>query len=406
MSTLTPTYKPQTYSSRYAAAQPYALPIRSVIISPQGGSSGIDLTKSYGPSSPESVVYIPRPEMGGTLNTQSNLAPRKELDLYDNFLSSQDDFTPELKDIVGMYMDTPMDLTDVLVYGHESATRPDNINQLAKDRSQIVKMHQDLKKEALDHRIRVAKIINDNKNVFPVRTDPNGQHLRNAIADLNNPPPKPEKTGHQLRELKDDITVLLNKEITCLPENKYFERQRGIEMRSQMYPTTIIKEQGPTQVISTPSRPTIKINLTPEDKYISHEVIKNNPNDEAKVLIEKQPARSVSPIPVYRPQTVISSPSPPPKKKSPTKSIVQLVQSSIEQYQTPPPVERNLVPVKSDKKRESVLVMSEKVPNRGDNVKYWEAHHPYLSDSEERPKFLAGTSTKSFEVQDGKKVLI
>lgn len=401
MSTLTPTYQPQTYSSRYGAAQPYAQPIRSVIISPQGGSSGIDLTKSYVPSSPESLVYIPRPQLAGTLNTQSHLAPRKELDLYDNFMSSQDDFTPEIKDIVGMYMDTPMDLTDVLVYGHESATRPDNINQLAKDRPQIVKMHQDLKKEAIDHRARVAKIVNDNKHVFPVRTDPNGQHLRNAIADINNPPPKPEKTGHQLKELKDDITVLLNKEITCQPENKYFERQRGIEMKNQMYPTTIIKEQGPTQVISTPSKPTIKINLTPEDRYISHEVIKNNPNDDAKVLIQKQPVRSVSPIPVYRPQTVISSPSPPPKKKSPTKSIVQLVQSSIEEYQTTPPVERNLVPVRNDKNRESVLVTAEKVPNRGDDVKYWEARHPYLSDSDERPKFLAGATTKSFEVQDG-----
>lgn len=402
MSSLTPS----VYTSSYSPAQPFAQPIRSVIISPQNGTSSIDLTKSYGPIISEQVYRPARPDMGGSLNQQSTLAPKRELDLYDNFLSSQDDFTPDIKDIIGMYIDTPLDLTDVLVYGHESATRPDNINKLGRDRSQIVKMHEDLKREALEHRKKVAKIINDNIQVFPQRNDSNGIHLRNAVADLNNPPSKPEKTGLQLRELKDDITILLDREITCLPENKFFERQKGPTMRSKMYPITVVKEQAPPQIISTPSKPTIKIKLTPEDKYVSHEVIKNNPNDDAKVLIEKQPARSVSPIPVYNQLRTILSPSPSPSKRSPTKSIVQFCQSVLEEYQTPPPVDRNLVPVKSDKKREAVLVMSEKAPTRSDNVKYWEERHPYLSDPDQRPKFLGGTSTVSFEVQDGSDSLI
>lgn len=395
------TYSNQPYTSTYQPAQP----ARHVVLSQQGGQSGIDFTKSYVITNPE-PDYRTRSDLGGSLNTQSRLPERKDLDLYDNFLSSQDEFTPELKEIIGMYMDTPLDLTDVLVYGHESATRVDNIGKLAKDRPQVMRMHQDLKKEALDHRKRVAKIVNDNRHIFPERSDINGQHLKNAYQDINNPPSTPDKTSHQMRELKDDITVLLDKEITCLPQNKYEERMKGPALRRQMYPTTIIKEKGDTTVITTPSKPTIKIKLTPEDKYIGHEIIKNNPNDEAKVLIEKQPARSVSPVPVYRPETIqryvsSTSPSPPPRKRSPTKSTVQLGKSSLEQYQTPPPVERNLVPIRSEPKRESVLVVSEKVPTRGDNVKYWEQRHPYLSDDVERPKFLAGTSTTRYEVQDG-----
>ena len=58
------------------------------------------------------------------------------------------------------------------------------------------------------------------------------------------------------------------------------------------------------------------------------------------------------------------------------------------------------IKISKPRKRESVMVMSEKQPSRQDLAKYYEKRHPYLSDDIERPKFLAGTSTRSFEVQD------
>ena len=52
---------------------------------------------------------------------------RRDLELFDTYMSSQDDFTPDLKSVIGMYMDNALDITDILVYGHESANRPDNL---------------------------------------------------------------------------------------------------------------------------------------------------------------------------------------------------------------------------------------------------------------------------------------
>jgi hypothetical protein len=334
--------------STYNTPAAYTGPGR-ISLSPQSGI-GMDLTRSMSPRV-ETSPY--RGNLNGAINVQSNLGPRKELDLYDNFLSSQDDFTPEIKNLIGMYLDTPLDLADILVYGHESATRPDNLAKLCNDRTRILKMHEDLKQEALLHRQRVAQIVNDNKTLFPERPDANGQHLKNAIFDLNNTPRGPDKVSQQMRELKDDITVLLDKDITTLPQNKYSERQLGKSKRSQLYP------QAAPVVINQPASSTVKLKLSPDDKYVSHEVMSKNPSDDVKVVIEKQPApvmRSVSPPPVYRPEVVnrtIMSPSPPPKIRSPTKSAVSLNQSTLEQYQTPPPlppviIERNIVPVRPE----------------------------------------------------------
>lgn len=46
------------------------------------------------------------------------------------------------------------------------------------------------------------------------------------------------------------------------------------------------------------------------------------------------------------------------------------------------------------------MVSSELPATRKDNVKYYENRHPYLSDPNQRPKFLSGGATNSFEVND------
>jgi hypothetical protein len=331
--------------SAYNTPVTYPGPSR-MTLSPRSGTN-LDLTRSIGPRV-ETSPY--RSNLNGNINVQPSLSPRKDLDLYDNFISSQDEFTPEIKNLIGMYLDTPLNVADILVNGHESATRPDNVQKLPNDRARIAKMHEDLKQEALQHRQRVARIINDNKTVFPERPDPSGQNLRNAIFDLNNAPRGPDKVSQKMREVKDDITVILDKDITTLPQNKYNERQLGKVKRSQLYP------QATPTVISQPASSTVKLKLSPDDRYVSHEVLSKNPYDDVKVVIEKpsQP-RSVSPPPVYRPEVIPASfmpPSPPQKVRSPTKSAVSLNQSTLEQYQTPPPqpviVERNVVPVRPE----------------------------------------------------------
>jgi hypothetical protein len=82
---------------------------------------------------------------------------RRELDLYDSYLNSHDDFTPELKQIIGMYVDNALDTTDALVYSHETLNRPENSAQLARDRVALQKFHQDLRTEAAMHKYSTVK---------------------------------------------------------------------------------------------------------------------------------------------------------------------------------------------------------------------------------------------------------
>jgi hypothetical protein len=95
----------------------------------------------------------PRPSQISTfIPQQQPQYLRRDLDLYDSYLNSNDEFTPDLKQIIGMYMDNTLDTTDALVYGHETLNRPENSAQLVRDRAALQKFHQDLKTEAILHK--------------------------------------------------------------------------------------------------------------------------------------------------------------------------------------------------------------------------------------------------------------
>ena len=87
---------------------------------------------------------------------------------------------------------------------------------------------------------------------------------------------------------------------------------------------------------------TVKIKLSPDDRFIGHDVIKQSPTDDVKVIIDKQPAmRTISPPPtVYR--SVSPAPAPvttvvtePPRRKAPVKNIVTKQVANLEEFQSP-----------------------------------------------------------------------
>lgn len=271
---------------------------------------------------------------------------RQDLEVFDTFMSSQDDFTPEIKSIIGMYMDNALDITDILVYGHESLNRPDNLLNLAKDRPALVRLHNELRNEAAQHRQRLARIIEEVKPKIPVRNDANGVILRNAINAINNPSDRPEKTGLQLYGAKDDICIILDRDITGQNTRKFDERNLARIKKDSMYPAS-------RSLTVIPNHATVKIKLNPEDKFVGHEVTKNTPTDDVKVIIDKQPGqfiRTISPPPQIV-RTVSPMPQPEPKKKAPVKSQVTTTSGTLENFSSPTKAPVETVKIENEPQR-------------------------------------------------------
>lgn len=287
----------------------------------------------------------------------STTVGRKDLDLYDNYQSSFDDFTPDLRKIIGMYVDTSLDVADILVYGHEAMCRPENLLSFANDRHLVQKVHNDLKQESAAHRQRVAKIMEELKPKIPLRNDPNGLVLRNALQSIQTSGERPEKTSAQLKDVRDDLVILLDPEMTGQPLRKYDEGQLARIKKDQLSRKNVVMMNS---VAHAPSSSTIKIKLQPDDRYIGHEVTKANPADDVRVVIDKQQPviyRQASPAPtmvtVARPpeQVVVK------KSKTPTKNKITTSQASIEDYRSAqksaepvivqPEVQRSFVPARS-----------------------------------------------------------
>jgi hypothetical protein len=286
----------------------------------------------------------------------SSSTARRDLEFFDNYQSSFDDFTPDIRKIIGMYMDTSLDVADVLVHGHESMCRPENLINFANDRNHVQKAHNDLKAEAAAHRQRVAKIFEDLKPKIPIRNDTNGMHLRNALQSIQTPGERPEKTSAQLKEVKDDLVIILDPEMTGQPLRKYDEAQLAKVKKDQLSKKNVVMMNS----THAPSNSTIKIKLQPDDRYIGHEVTKGHPADDVRVVIDKQQPivyRQASPSPTIVTVTRPSEPVIVRKSKTPTKNRITTSQASIEDYRSlqksaeplivEQEVQRSFVPVRS-----------------------------------------------------------
>lgn len=303
-----------------------------------------------------------RPSNQGYVMSSSQLPAsatgRKDLDFYDNYQSSFDDFTPDLRKIIGMYVDTSLDVADILVYGHEAMCRPENLLNFANDRHLVQKVHNDLKQESAAHRQRVARIIEELKPKIPIRSDPNGLVLRNALQSIQTPGERPEKTSAQLKDVRDDLVILLDPEMTGQPLRKYDEGQLARIKKDQLSRKNVVMMNS---VAHAPSSSTVKIKLQPDDRYLGHEVTKANPADDVRVVIDKQQPvvyRQASPAPTI--VTVAPRPAEPvvvKKSKTPTKNRITTSQASIEDYRSAqksaepvvvqPEVQRSFVPARS-----------------------------------------------------------
>ena len=104
--------------------------------------------------------------------------------------------------------------------------------------------------------------------------------LRNAITSINLPSDRPEKTGLQRRDARDDLVVILDRDITGINNRKYEERQLARAKKSSLYPivnnTTMVANNA-----------TVKIKLSPDDRFIGHDVIKQSQSDDVKVIVDK-----------------------------------------------------------------------------------------------------------------------
>jgi hypothetical protein len=59
---------------------------------------------------------------------------------------------------------------------------------------------------------------------LPLRSDATGQFFNNAAANLNRQDVRPEVTSNRLREVKDDIAIILDRDMTGLGQRKHAER--------------------------------------------------------------------------------------------------------------------------------------------------------------------------------------
>lgn len=116
----------------------------------------IDYNKT--PSSYRVIEPVYRSEMPRPAQISSFRGPgdpqyiRRDLDLYDAYNDTNGEFTPEIKQVIGMYMDTALDTSEMLVYGHDALNRPENAHLLNRDKLEIQRFHTDLKNEADMHR--------------------------------------------------------------------------------------------------------------------------------------------------------------------------------------------------------------------------------------------------------------
>ena len=121
---------------------------------------------------------------------------RRELDLYDSYLNSNDEFTPELKQIIGMYVDNALDTTDALVYSHETLNRPENNAQLARDRAAVQKFHQDLRTEAAMHKYptvtQTARGSHRRRDEVPTAA---AERLERAVLQQRSDEPEPPRSA-------------------------------------------------------------------------------------------------------------------------------------------------------------------------------------------------------------------
>ena len=173
----------------------------------------------------------------------------------------------------------------------------------------------------------MARIVDEMKFKLPLRNDSSGQFFNNAASNLNRSDVRPDVTSSRLREVKDDIAIILDRDMSGLGHKKTTERSlarvKKDEMSSGSKNVTILNSS------TAPSSALIKIKLTGDDRFIGHEVTKSHPMDDIRVTIDKQ--QTAPPIVYQMPTNFTSlrtiSPSPPPT----------IIRSEV-RHATPPPV--------------------------------------------------------------------
>lgn len=420
--TYTPTsssYQPQV-ETRYET-HPSSIPgYRPVTTTTMTGipQSNIVSSQISGPSYTSTNYQTPQQV---TVINQSPVLPRRDLQLFDTFLNGQDEYSNDVKDLVGMMAGNTLDFSDVLVYGHEAMNLPENQHKIPGNRPNISRVHNEMKKETMLYRQKMARLVDDFKYMLP--QDKN-LPLREALQTVTNPAPNPnpDRTAKHLQNNRDDLCLIIDRDITGLERNRYAEKNLGRIKRQEMNGG----DKVVTQVINqnAPSTSHIKIKLDPESRYLNHEIKQTNPADEVKVIIDKMPAPVVQTYvqPAPQPQVIRTvspapAPSTPTRSRTPQKSRISMGSSVMEEVvpktevvtvkrEAPQQaVVRDFTPTRSaNKMRESFNVIQEpepvKVDERLKHVVYSEPRNQQLLQAPNRTEWFKNHDIQAYESGD------
>lgn len=246
---------------------------------------------------------------------------RHQQELFKSWMNSNDNYTQDIRKIIGYNVDNTLDITDALVHAHEGLNQPGKEYLAVSHGEQLRKAHSDLIRESNIHRENMSKIMQEVKKfVPPHKNEKENKIMNNAFEALSKPNDLTEKTGEQFRELSDDIAIILDPQITGEKEKKPIEKLTAPQKFAALHPAHIVTTGAPT------GSSTVRIKLDPVDKYLTHEVSGTLPPEKVNVIVDRPPKQIVqAPTTSYR--SVVTQPYKP------------LVQAPIQTrtYSPPPP---------------------------------------------------------------------
>jgi len=265
--------------------------------------------------------------------------------LLDSYFNSSEESTPELKSLVALYIDNSFNVIDSLVFSHDIANSPDVRNTI--DPLLMRNVQAKLKEEAMNHRNKVYGILQEVKDKLPPKADNRDRHFRRAMGVLSGPPIN-DATSKLFQEDRDDVSLILDNEITGLHSRRAQEKALAEAKRLELAAPKTIVQQSPSSV---------KIRMDNTGKYITHEINNSGPYQNVQVVLEKM-STSGEPT-MITPIDLTKSYNDGPRRRSPTRSKVTMGQSQIEEYRGPGSalddtpqdreVQRNYIPTRDQK---------------------------------------------------------
>lgn len=240
---------------------------------------------------------IPTPTSAAATPTRL-MTYKRPNELFDAFISTDGQFTPEIKEIIGMSMDNTLNTADILTYSHEILAKTENLPRLAIERNSIDSIHKNIKQEVLNHKQRMNSLLDQLRAKVPSSEVDKSIPLREAVASMQKPTAeKTDVTGKHFMETKDDFCVILDKDITGEPSKKFDERQIA---RFKKQNLSAIFPQTTNQIVQRNYSPTPTSTIYSQPENLQRPDAYTNSRNELQTS-SLNPAQTVPPPPMPRP---------------------------------------------------------------------------------------------------------